>query len=111
MLPESHTAVIARNETWRGASASEGYEAGWAREAVIFVRALKPPVGGAATGRIEISPDGMHWIAEGTTFALPQEEGGIAVARIGHFGNWLRVAADLPEGAEATVLVTIHLKA
>ena len=34
-----------------------------------------------------------------------------AVARVRHFGNWLRIAADLPSGAELTVLVTIHVKA
>lgn len=111
MLPESHTAVIARNETWRGSSASEGYEAGWAREAVIFVRALKPSIGPASIVEVEMSPDGIHWIAEGTSFDMPTEEGGLAVARITRFGNWLRVRADMAEGAEATVLVTLHLKA
>ena len=111
MLPESHTAVVARNETWRGHSASEGYEAGWAREAVFFVRALKPSIGPTCPVEVQISPDGIHWIAEGTSFDLPTKEGGIAVARISHFGNWLRVRADMVEGAEATVLVTLHLKA
>jgi hypothetical protein len=111
MLPESHTAIIARNETWRGSSASEGYEAGWAREAVIFVRALKPSIGPTCIVDVEISPDGIHWISEGTSFEMPVDEGGIAVARIKRFGNWLRVRADLVDGAEATVLVTLHLKA
>jgi hypothetical protein len=31
--------------------------------------------------------------------------------RLTHFGNWIRVAADLPRGAAIKVLTTIHLKA
>ena len=45
MLPENLTAVVARNESWTGASATEPYEAGWAKEAIVFVRALKEPKG------------------------------------------------------------------
>jgi hypothetical protein len=111
MLPESHTAVIARNETWRGTAACEGYEAGWAREAVIFIRALKSPTGPVARGHIEISADGMHWLAEGTTFDFPASKDEVVAARLSHFGNWLRVRADLEDGAETTILITAHLKA
>ena len=42
---------------------------------------------------------------------MPEERDGIAVLRLAHFGNWLRVAADFPEGSEATLLISIHLKA
>jgi len=111
MLPENITAILARNEDWSGEAATEPYEAGWAREAVIFVRALKQPVGPAPLARIEISPDGMHWISEGTEMRMPTEKDGIAVARLGHFGNWLRIAASFEDGASCTVLATIHLKA
>jgi hypothetical protein len=110
MLNESQTAVIARNESWSGTSATEPYEVGWAREAVIFVRALKDATGAPGQARVEISPDGMRWTDEGSTFALPVRTDEIGVARIAHFGNWLRISADLPAGAELTVLVTLHLK-
>ncbi|CAD7036974.1 hypothetical protein REJC140_03602 [Pseudorhizobium endolithicum] len=111
MLPENITSVVSRNETWTGAAASEPHEAGWAREAIIFVRALKEPKGKQPVARVEISPDGMRWVAEGTQAAMPIEQDGIAVMRVHHFGNWLRVAADFADGCESTVLVTIHLKA
>ena len=111
MLPHNVTAVVARNETWTGAAATEPYEAGWAREAVVFVRALKPPKGPSAEARIEISADGIRWVAEGTRFPMPDREDAVTFARVAHFGNWLRVATDLPDGGEATVLVTMHLKA
>lgn len=110
MLAESHVAVVARNETWLGRSACEPYEAGWAREVVVFVRALKPAVGDPGEARIEISPDGVHWVAEGTCFPLPKALDEVRFARVARFGHWLRVAADLPAGAELTVLVTLHLK-
>ena len=111
MLPENITAIVARNERWAGKAASEPYEAGWAREAVFFVRALKEPLGTAPTAWVEISPDGMRWVREGTEFQIPSAKDGIAVARLNNFGNWLRVATQFEEGAEFTVLVTLHLKA
>ena len=52
----------------------------------------------------------MRWVAEGTSFALPLERDEAGFARVRHFGNWLRLAADLPDGAAVTVLVTYHLK-
>jgi len=112
MLAGSALAVVARNETWSGTAATEPHECGWAREAVVFVRALKPPVGlpPGAAARVEISPDGMHWVAEGTTVALPMREGEMRFARVAQFGGWLRLAAELPDGAAITVLVSIHLK-
>ena len=111
MLPESHTAIVARNEHWSADAATQPYECGWAREAVFFVRALKPSTGPQPTGIVEISADGMHWIAEGTSFAMPQHTDDVAVARLSQFGNWLRVRARFEDGASSTVLVTLHLKA
>jgi len=111
MLPENITAVVARNERWTGAAATEPYEAGWAREVVIFVRALKAPTGALPVARVQISADGMHWADEGTTLALPAETDAVSFAKVAHFGNFVRLAADFPDGAEAVVLVTIHAKA
>jgi len=110
MINESTSAVVERNATWRGAAATEPYEAGWAREAAIFVRALKPAIGEPGQARVEISPDGIRWVAEGTTFPLPRTIDEVTFARVSQFGAWLRIAADLG-AAEVTVLVTIQLKA
>jgi len=111
MLPENLTAVVARNETWTGESATEPYEAGWAKEAIVFIRALKDPVGPLPRARTEISADGMHWCAEGSEFDLPAAKDAVTFQRLSHFGNFLRVAATLPGGSEISVLVTLHLKA
>jgi hypothetical protein len=110
VLRESSTTVLARNETWRGDSATEPVEAGWASEAVFFLRVLRAPVGSMPEAFVEISPDGMNWVREGASVAMPAQENGIATLRAAHFGNWLRLRAVLPEGAECVVLVTLHLK-
>ena len=111
MLPENITAIPARNERWSGEAATEPYEAGWAHEAVVFVRALKDPKGVQPKARVEISPDGMRWMPEGAEAPMPAAKDDMAVFRVRHFGNWLRVAADFAPGSESTVLVTLHLKA
>ena len=110
MLRESQTAVVARNEVWEGSIATEPYEAGWALEAVIFVRALGDAAGTPGEARVELSPDGMRWLPEGTTLPLPGRRDETTVARVRHFGNWLRIAADLAPGVSLKVIVTMHLK-
>ena len=111
MLAQNIAAVVCRNERWAGACATEPYECGWAREAIVFVRALAPPsLPPGTVARVQISPDGMNWADEGTTLALPQAAQELRFARVLQFGGWLRLAAELPEGAAITLLVTLHLK-
>ena len=110
MLRESVTYVIARNETWRGDCATEPVEAGWASEAVFFVRALGPTQGDMPQIRAQISPDGMRWADEGASVQMPTDVQDLQVLRVRHFGNWLRLAAELPDDAQCTVLVAVHLK-
>lgn len=112
MLPLSITAVVARNELWQNQASSEPYECGWAREAIVYLRALKHPVRTEnVRARIEYSPDGIRWVDSGLDFALPTQADQISWIPVNHFGNWLRVAVDLPDGAAITVLVSINLKA
>lgn len=106
----SNSAVVARNVVWSGQAQTEPYEAGWANDAVIFVRALKEGVGPAGRAFVEISPDGMNWAREGTVFDLPTAKNGVTFARVTRFGNWLRLASELPDGSALTVLVTMHFK-
>ena len=65
MLRESHTAVVGRNEIWEGSAASEPYEAGWALEAIVWLRvlAVKGPTANVEA-RGQLSPDGFHWVGE-----------------------------------------------
>ncbi len=110
MLPENLTAVVARNEVWTGDCATEPYEAGWAREAIFFVRTLKPPKGSITKAWVEISADGMNWAPEGSVFDMPAAKDAVTFQRLTHFGNFLRVTAPLPEGSELVVPVSLHLK-
>jgi hypothetical protein len=109
MLRENTTIVVARNERWRGNVATEPVECGWASEAIFFVRTLAD-AGCGATAHVEISPDGMHWVSADVAGRLPSEPGEVTAMRVTHFGNWLRLAATIPEGQEFVSLVTLHLK-
>ena len=112
MTRQSYTAVIERNRVWNGSFETEPYEAAWANEAIFFVRALETS-GKLVDARacVQISPDGMHWCDEGTLVDLPAKEGTTTFGRVGHFGGWLRLAGQVPPGAQVKVIVYLVLKA
>lgn len=112
MLRESLTTLVERNQVWQGRFETEPSEAAWATEAIYFVRALAmegSTVGAAA--RIQLSPDGMHWCDEGSEILLPSELDAVSFVRLKHFGGWLRLVGELPEGAQMTVIAYLVLKA
>lgn len=91
-MRQIHTAVLERNGCFAQDFATEPYEAGWAEEAIFFLKIDK--IEGAEptlTGQIQLSPDGMTWIDEGTALT-PIQQTGVVFARVRHFGNWLRLA-------------------
>ncbi|HEY3230332.1 MAG TPA: hypothetical protein VGJ87_14015 [Roseiflexaceae bacterium] len=109
-MRRSHTAVVERNVTWTGTFATEPYEAGWASEAIFFVRTLESA--GLTTpphARVELSPDGARWCNEGTTIELaPAPE--LSFVRLSHFGGWVRLAGELSPGVALKVIVYLTLK-
>ena len=107
-----HSAVIERNVDWGGEFATEPYEAGWASEAIGFVRVLQSDGEGELDISIQISPDGMRWIDEGTTFEPIQvsEEDQLNFARVTQFGNWLRVSGRATGNARFRVIFYWALK-
>lgn len=111
MLRESATMVVERNTVWHGAFATEPSEAAWASEAIFFIRALGVQSTGAATARVQLSPDGLHWCDEGTTITLPARVDDVTFARVRHFGGWLRLVGETPTGTAITVIVYLTLKA
>ena len=112
MLAESYTAVIARGEDWSDGSTTEPYEASWAREAIIIVRTLETgTLKPGAKAHVQISLDGMRWVDEGTSLDIPTEVDGISMARIGHFGHYLRLKAEMPDDMTGFMLATLSLKA
>jgi hypothetical protein len=111
MIRESAHIVVERNTIWEGEAASEPYEVGWAKEAILFVQVLAPvPHQATPKVRVQLSPDGIRWCDEGTSFDLPTSPNDVACARVVHFGNWLRLAVSMNDGLSARVLVSLHLK-
>ncbi|GLQ09875.1 hypothetical protein GCM10007913_18070 [Devosia yakushimensis] len=111
MMRESAHIVVERNTTWEGEAASEPYEVGWAKEAILFVQVLAPAEHQyPAQVRVQLSPDGIHWCDEGTRFDLPSSPGDVVCARVAHFGGWLRLAVSMKKSVSTRVLVSLHLK-
>lgn len=110
-LRESFTAVLALGETWEGRAETEPYECAWASEGIFFLRALAVEGDpGGASAAVEISPDGVHWVAEGTTVALPHTVECTTFAKIAHFGGFVRLVAELPPGVACQLVVSLALK-
>jgi hypothetical protein len=107
-MRQIHTAVLERFGTFSGDFATEPYEAGWAEEAIFFVRIdAVEGTEAALTGQVQISPDGMTWIDEGTL--LPAVgQAGLVFVRVRHFGNWLRLAGRV-SGRGGELRGTIYL--
>jgi hypothetical protein len=108
---QSYTAVVERSEALKGEFATEPYEAGWAREALLFIRYREETQGSPTVrARVQISPDGMQWVDEGTELPL-LDHPGLAFAKVSNFGGWLRVAGRVePAEAECKALVYVALK-
>jgi hypothetical protein len=107
MLAESYTAVIARGEDWVDGSTTEPY-----REAIIMVRTLETgTLGAGAKAHVQMSLDGMRWVDEGTSLDIRPEVDGISMARLSHFGHYLRLRAELPDKMTGFMLATLSLKA
>ena len=109
MIRQSYTAIVERNQVFSGAFTTEPYECGWAGEAIFYVRTLD--VEGSVSGtvlRVQISPDGMRWCDEGTTLVLSEQD--VDFCKVAHFGNWLRLAGELPQDARIKTIVALCLK-
>lgn len=109
-MSKEFTAIIERNTEWSNGSASEPYEVGWAKEAIVFARTLIDCDDHPLEARIQFSPDGMRWIDSGDTINIPHSSNEIEMARFSHFGNWIRLRVVAHEKATRRVLVTLHLK-
>ena len=109
-LRRSYTAVVERNVQWREAFATEPYEAGWASEAIFFVRALAATPDCRGSASVQISADGIRWVDEGTGLQLPTKADEMTFCKVRHFGGWLRLRGELPAGESLTVIVSLALK-
>jgi hypothetical protein len=108
MLSRSTLVVVERARPLVGCWATEPYEAGWAHEAIAFIRLMSKSQG-VVRARAQISPDGREWVDEGTAFP-PMTEAGAYFIRLQHFGNWLRLVGTVEGTAAAQAIVYWALK-
>ena len=106
----SYTAIVERDVLWEGEFVTEPYEAAWASEAIFFLRALEVSPNLAATARVQISADGIHWADEGAEMDLPVTKDAVTFCKVSHFGGWLRITGEVRSPAELRVLVSLALK-
>lgn len=113
MMRNAYTAVLARGEQWEQSVQTEPYEAAWAAEAVFFVRVLSASGTGTgvATARVQISPDGLHWVDEGASMQIATRADALSFARVRNFGGWLRLDVTVPPERSINVVATLALKA
>ena len=115
MMRNACTAVLARGDLWEQSVQTEPYEAAWAAEAVFFVRVLSASgIGtgtGVATARVQISPDGLHWVDEGASMQIAARADALSFARARNFGGWLRLDVTVPPELGIKVVATLALKA
>lgn len=110
-MRQSHTAVLARNETWTGRVATEPYEVAWASEAIFFFRVLEPvDVPDDLSLDVQISPDGLHWCDHGSVLDVGGEPQTPSFVSVHDFGGWLRLAGNVPAGTSLKVIVYLALK-
>ncbi len=112
-IRNAYTAVLARGDTWEGVVCTEPYEAAWAAEAVFFVHVMEVAqgAGGEALAQVQISPDGLRWVNEGTSMDILAQKDALCFARVSNFGGWLRLLVSVAPGVVIQVLATLALKA
>jgi hypothetical protein len=104
------SAILSRGELWVKGFETEPYEAGWAKEAIVFLHTLDQSTK-AGEVSVQISPDGMIWIDEGATLPLPHNPGELSFVKIRHFGQFLRLKMTETEGYNPRrIIATLNLK-
>lgn len=115
-MRNAYTAVIARGDAWQQSVQTEPYEAAWAGEAIFFIYVMEVAGGdgsagsGSAVARIQISPDGLHWVDEGTEIKIAAKAESLSFARVTNFGGWLRLDVTVPAELAIKVVATLALK-
>jgi len=103
-----YTVVLERMKEYDKGFDTEPYEAGWASEAMFFVRIHEMSGAGVKLqSSVQVSVDGIDWIDEGGSFP-PIIAAGSYFLRVSHFGGWLRLRNRIT-GRGARIKTTVHL--
>ena len=97
-MRQFQTTVTERKLDFKTDFETQPYEAGWAREAICFIR-VEDVRGETAelSATVQISVDGVRWVDEGTTFQIINAPGEYFV-KVSHFGGWLRLRGAVAGG-------------
>ena len=88
-MRQFQTSVLELREDIADGFATQPFECAWAAEAIFFVHVDDSSKIGL-TARVQVSPDGLHWLDEGTEGSLKSGEEGFFL-RVREFGGWLRL--------------------
>lgn len=104
----SATTLVERRTVLTGDFGTHPYEAGWATEALFYVRTEGPHP--TLTIQAQVSPDGVDWLDRGAPLTMPSDRSLIDVELYG-FGTWIRlfITGSTPE-QPTTLLVHLALK-
>lgn len=100
-MKKFYTVVLDRLTRFDKKIESEPYECGWADEAIAFLRVEEIEEGADFRMKLQISPDGIVWVDEGTEKAGINKEG-IYFMKTTNFGGWLRLVVEGDKDARIT---------
>lgn len=94
-MRQFQTTVTERKLDFKTDFETHPYEAGWASEAICFIR-VESLTGDSAQldARVQISVDGVRWVDEGASFKTISETGDYFV-KVSHFGGFLRLRGSV----------------
>jgi len=102
------TSVVERKREVTSDFQTHPFEAGWASEAIFFIKVEGISGGDPQLGlKVQISADGLHWVDEGTGVSTIDSKGTYFV-KVRHFGGWLRLDGNV-QGNDIKAKLTIHL--
>lgn len=103
-------ATVEQRKDISGEMCTHPMEVAWASEAIFFLTVEKiKSVGSHLKAVVQISPDGINWIDEGTEFELINSEG-LYFVRLANFGGWLRLKMNIEENGLFNMTIHLSLK-
>lgn len=101
------TTAVELRQRFEHAIETHPFECGWADEAIVFVESHDAAADAIVTLRVQLSPDGIRWIDEGTVLKVTDH----AMARLTHFGGFLRLVGAIvdTDGAATAATLTVRI--
>jgi hypothetical protein len=106
-MKQFSTSVVELRQDFAAGIETHPFECGWADEAIFFVEVHDAAPGTVVRLRVQLSPDGIRWIDEGSAVDVVDT----AFIRITQFGGFLRLAGDAitGDGRATSSVVSVRL--